>query len=74
MARIAGPPQHNPEYIAAMKAASRIRSYWAERGFVVNAWVVPGEYVPALRCTSYSVQTDLVNGKPPGVSQRFLSA
>lgn len=74
MARTPAPPQKNPEYMAAMKAVLRIQSYWASKGFVVNAWAEPGEYVPALRCTSYSVKTDLVNGMPRGVSQRFISA
>ena len=48
----------------ATALANRIQAYWAERGYLVQTWVIEGRYDPAHRSSRYDVRSDLIDGLP----------
>lgn len=43
---------------------SKIKEYWASKGYEVDGQIYPAGYSERLRSTVYEVRTDLVNGMP----------
>ena len=55
---------HTHTHTGAAALAKRIQAYWAERGYLVQTWVIEGRYDPAHRSSRYDVRSDLVDGLP----------
>lgn len=56
-----------PDYCTlegARQQAEKINEYWAERGYLANAYPVLLPYHSSLRESGYGVKSNLVNGVP----------
>jgi len=62
------PIKHKPRDLCdkagATHVAMRLRTYWAERGHVVNVTLIDGSFESSLRIAPTYVRTDMINGLP----------
>ena len=49
----------------AIRLRDHLKAYWRERGYEIDADVIPMGFTPAMRSARWDVRTNLVNGRPP---------
>ena len=49
----------------AIRLRDYLKAYCRERGYEIDAEVIPMGFTPAMRSARWDVRTNLVNGRPP---------